>query len=151
MHISTSIDIHAPKEDVWKVITDMESAPERIEAIQSVEILERPEHGLAGLKWTETRTLFGKQASETMWVTEAETNSFYKTRAESHGAIYLSTISVEENDGVTTLSMQFGGKPVTFGAKLMSGLMGWMFKGATKKALVKDLEDIKKVVESGSS
>ncbi|MDX1478592.1 MAG: SRPBCC family protein [Saprospiraceae bacterium] len=151
MQLSTSIEINASREAVWKIVTDMEKAPERIEAIESVEILEQPANGLVGLKWKETRTLFGKQASETMWVTEAEENHFYKTRAESHGAIYISTITVEEANGVSTLTMSFSGKPVTFGARVMSALMGWMMKGATKKALAKDLEDIKRVVESQSS
>ncbi|MDX1407878.1 MAG: SRPBCC family protein [Saprospiraceae bacterium] len=151
MQLSTSIDIHAPVEAVWNVVTNIEDAPNRIEAIESVEILERPEHGLVGLKWKEVRTLFGKQASEVMWVTDAEENRFYKTRAESHGAIYISTISVDEKNGVTTLTMSFDGTPVTFGAKVMSALMGWMMKGATQKALAKDLEDIKEVVESAQS
>jgi hypothetical protein len=43
--------------------------------------------------------------------------------------------------------MRFSAQPVTFGAKVMWMLTGFLFAGATKKALVKDLQDIKAAVE----
>ena len=151
MQLSTEITINASKQAVWQVISDIENWSNTIEAIELIEILEQPQSGMLGLKWRETRTMFGKKATEVMWVTEAVENSHYKTRAESHGAIYISTISLQEQDGSTVLTMSFDGTPQTFGAKVMSALMGWMFKGATKKALAKDLEDIKRVAESKSA
>jgi hypothetical protein len=149
MRTSVSTDIAAPRKKVWAIISDIENATKNIPAIEAVEILHKPKGKLVGLKWKETRTMFGKKATETMWITDAVVDSFYKTRAESHGAIYVSKLSLADHDGGTRLTMEFDGKAVTFGAKLMWGLMGWMFKGATRKALQADLEAIKKAVEKG--
>lgn len=41
--------------------------------------------GLVGLKWRETRMLFGKEATAEKWITDAVENECYKTRAESDG------------------------------------------------------------------
>ena len=79
------VTISAPKQAVWKVITALENGAETISGIEQIEILEQPENGLVGLKWRETRTLFGKTATEIMWITDAVDNDFYTTRAESHG------------------------------------------------------------------
>lgn len=148
MKITAAIDIQAPREKVWHVITDHANWVNIVEAIEAVDVLEQPEQGLVGFKWRETRTMFGKKATEEMLITEAEQNSHYSTVAESHGAIYESTTSIEEQNGMTRLTMAFEGRPRTTGAKIMAALMGWMFKGATRKALQKDLEDIKAHIES---
>lgn len=143
--------INAPRAAVWNVITDIENAAETISGIEKVEILEKPSTGLVGLKWRETRTLFGKTATEVMWITDAEENSFYDTRAESHGAVYTTRISLADQGESTSIKMRFVGKPQTMAAKIMSALMGWMFRGAMQKALVQDLEDIRKAAEERAS
>ena len=148
MEVATSVLIQAPRAAVWKRITDIERAPQAISGIEKVEILERPASGLVGLKWKETRKVFGKTATETMWITDAVEPEFYKTRAESHGAIYVATLALAEKPGGTELSMRFSGEAVTTSARLMSSLMGWMFKGAMRKACGKDLTDIKTAVEA---
>lgn len=149
MNIETEVTIQAPKEKIWQVITDIENATQRISAIEKIEILERPPEGLVGLKWRETRTLFGKSATEVMWITDAIENESYKTRAESHGAVYLTDMSITEHDGSAKLRMKFGSEPQSLGAKIMSVTMGYLFKNATKKALKQDLDDIKAAVENG--
>jgi len=147
MKMKEQISIRAPKEAVWKTITDFENGAKRLSTIQKIEILEKPQNGLVGLKWRETRVLFGKSATEVMWITGAVNNQYYETRAENHSAVYTCRMSVEDQQGGTVLSMEFSGEPQTFGAKVMIALMGWMVKGATRKAIRKDLEEIKKVIE----
>ena len=148
MKVFAQIPINANKTAVWNAITDIEHATDFISGIEEVKILENPEIEFVGFKWQETRVMFGKKATEIMWITEAVTDQYYKTRAESHGSIYESVISLIENNGITQIKMEFEGSPQTFGAKAMNVLMGWMFKGATQKALQKDLKDIKVYVES---
>ncbi|MBO6515015.1 MAG: SRPBCC family protein [Bacteroidia bacterium] len=148
MKLSLDIAIDGSREAIWAVISDIENAVDRISGIDKIEIHEKPESGLVGLKWTETRTLFGKSATETMWITEESPNEYYKTRAENHGAIYTSGLRILERDGKNYLEMFFESEPQTFMAKVMSKLMGFMFKKATIKALQQDLDDIKKAVES---
>ena len=147
MMLETQVTIKGTKAQVWQVITDIENAANTISGIEEVEILEQPTDGFVGLKWQETRTLFGKTATEIMWITDAVENESYQTRAESHGAIYTTHFTLTEQGDQTSLTMRFNGEPQTFGAKLMSMAMGWMFKNATQKALAQDLEDIKAAVE----
>jgi carbon monoxide dehydrogenase subunit G len=147
MKINVEVPIQGCNEDIWKVITDIENSPANITGIQKVEIHDNLGESLVGLKWTETRTLFGKTATETMWITEAEKNKYYKTRAESHGAVYTTLMNIFEKDGETYLGMEFNSEAQSFAAKLMAGVFGSMFKNATKKALHQDLLDIKNVVE----
>jgi carbon monoxide dehydrogenase subunit G len=150
MKIKVEVPIHGSSEDIWKVITDIENSPVNISGIEKVEIHNNPGESLVGLKWTETRTLFGKTATETMWITEVEKNKYYKTRAESHGALYTAFVHIFEKNDETYLGMEFSSKAQSFGAKLMAGIFGLIFKNATKKALHQDLIDIKKVIERKS-
>jgi carbon monoxide dehydrogenase subunit G len=150
MRIDVEVNVRAPKVLVWKLITDIEHAAERISGIEKVEILERPAQGLLGLKWRETRTLFGKTATEVMWVTDVQEGSHYATEARSHGAIYRTKTGVEDDPNGTRLWGQFEADAQSIGAKVMSTLLGFLIKGATRKALLKDLADVKAAAESGT-
>ena len=147
MKVSTSIEISKPREDVWKVITDIENSLGRISSILAIEVLEKPEAGFVGFKWKETRKMFGKEATEIMWVTDSVENEYYSTRAESHGSIYVSRLSMAESAGITTLTMSFAGEAQSLVAKILSALMGVFMKGSIEKELQKDLVDIKNYVE----
>lgn len=147
MKVSSKVAINAPKSVIWNAITDIDNAVERISGIEKVEIHHQPTDGVVGLKWTETRTMFGKTATETMWITDAAAQEYYTTRAENHGAIYNSTMRISEEGGQNYLAMEFSSQAQTFGAKLMAGIFGLAFKKATTKALHQDLLDIKNAVE----
>ena len=148
MQINVSTEINCAKEQVWQAITDIDNCENMINAIIDLTVLERPETGLVGLKWTETREIFGKEASETMWITEAVEGQYYCTRAENCGAVYLTKMAVTETDGTTRLSMSFSGQSMTFIGKLISGLMGLLMKKSLIKMLEKDLQDIKQHLEN---
>jgi carbon monoxide dehydrogenase subunit G len=139
--------ITAPRAEVWKVITDIENSSNVISGIEKVEILEQPADSLVGLKWEETRTMFGQTATEIMWITEAEENVSYQTRAESHGAVYKTSLQLSEENGKTRLTMSFEGIPQSFLAKVMSIITNPIFKKSTSQALKQDLIDIKTKVE----
>ncbi len=149
MRITVEIDIQAPPEAVWRAVSDIENAAETIGAIEAIEILEHQTGpSITGLKWRETRTMFGKQATEVMWVTEAVEASYYETRAESHGSVYRTRIALQAHDGGTRLSMAFEGQPITTGAKIIWALSGFVVKRSVRKALEQDLVDIKGAVEA---
>jgi hypothetical protein len=148
MKVIAVTDIRAKPQRVWSIVSDIEKAGDIISAIHDIEVLDRPTGpSLVGLKWRETRTMFGKAATEVMWVTDAADESFYETRAESHGCVYVSRIELEPHDDGTRLSMGFEGTPVTTGAKILWALTGWMAKRAMIKALDADLADIKSAAE----
>ena len=69
MVTKVEVTINGSKEDVWNMITDIENSSKTITGIEQIEILEKPGDGLVGLKWRETRTLFGRTATEIMWIT----------------------------------------------------------------------------------
>ena len=128
-------------------MTDLENCADFISSIIDLEILNRPKDGLVGSKWTETRKMFGKEASETMWITEAVMNEYYCTRAESHGSVYLTKMSLIETGDKTLLTMSFSAEAQSTVVKFLSVCMEIFIKSAMRKALLKDLEDIKKHVE----
>ena len=145
--MSTSIEIFKPKDAVWPAITDIGESSKMISSIMKIEILDKPKTGIVGLKWRETRIMFGKEATEVMWVTDSVENEYYCTRAESHGSVYISRLSLIESKGVSTLTMSFAGEPQTFIAKLLSAIMSKFMKNSMVKELKKDLNDIKNHVE----
>lgn len=147
MILKLSVEINGTKEEVWSVITDIKGSVINIKGIEQIEILEQAESDFTGLKWRETRKMFGQTATEVMWITGSEKNSWYDTRAESHGAIYTTRFELKEKGDVTELTMIFGAEIVSTFTRIMTLLTGWIFIGATKKALREDLDDIKKAVE----
>ena len=147
MKFQHSIYINGPKEAVWRVITDIEKSADTISAIEEIEILEPATSGVVGLKWRETRVMFGRSATEVMWITDAVQNDYYQTRAENHGAIYISRLQVTDKGDGTELTMSFEGQAQTLLAKIMSVIPGIFFKSATENTIKQDLEDIKAAVE----
>ncbi|MES2152809.1 MAG: hypothetical protein V4508_23790 [Pseudomonadota bacterium] len=147
MLVEVQVSIKGSRAAIWAAITNIENAAETISGIESIEVVEKPANGLPGLKWRETRMLFGKPATAEKWITDAVENEFYKTRAESHGFIFLSTMSIAEGSGGMTLASSHDSKPQSLAARLQSIPMGLLFKGVAKKALMQDLTDIKAAVE----
>ena len=147
MIVEAQVTINGSKAAIWAAITNIENASETISGIEKIEVLEKPALGLVGLKWRETRILFGKPATADKWITDAAENEFYKTRAESDGFVFLSTMSISESGGRMTLTSSHDSKPQGIVAKLMSIPMELFFKGVAKKALLQDLNDIKAAVE----
>ena len=151
MIVEAQVTIDGSKAAIWAAITNIENASKIISGILNIEILEKPANGLVGLKWRETRMLFGKPATVEKWITDAAENDFYKTRAEDGGFVFLTTKSISESSGGMTLTESHESKPQGFVATLMSIPMALFFKGVIRKALLQDLNDIKSAVEKGSS
>jgi hypothetical protein len=90
---------------------------------------------------------FGKPAAIDKWIVEATENEYYKTRAEMDGFIFETTLSVHgENEGSTRLTSIHEYQAEGFLPKLKS-LPMIFFKGALKKAIQQDLDDIKAAIE----
>jgi hypothetical protein len=147
MVVEAQVSINGSRAATWAAMTNIESASDIISGIEKIEVLERPANGLVGLRWRETRMLFGKPATAEKWITDAAENEFYKTRAESDGFVFLSTTSIAESDRGIMLTSSHDSQPQGLAAKLMSIPMGLLFKGVARKALLQDLNDIKSAVE----
>ncbi len=146
MIVEAQVTINGSKAAIWAAITNIENASETISGIENIEVLEKPANGLVGLKWRETRMLFGEPATVDKWITDAAENEFYKTRAEDRGVVFITTMRISESSGGMTLTSSHDSKPQGIVARLMSTPM-FLFKGVAKKALLQDLNDIKSAVE----
>jgi hypothetical protein len=147
MIVEAQVTIKGSKAAIWAAITDIENASKTISGIENIEIVEKPADGLVGLKWRETRMLFGKPATVEKWITDAAEKEFYKTKAEDGGFVFLTTKSISESSGGITLTESHESKPQGIVAELQSIPMKLLFKGVIRKALLQDLNDIKAAVE----
>ncbi|MEL6497272.1 MAG: SRPBCC family protein [Planctomycetota bacterium] len=153
IHVSETV--HAPIEAVFAVASDMPNAAERIGGIDSIEMLTEGPVGM-GAKWRETRTMFGKQADETMWITEWEppvpgvASARYVVEARSHGCHYLTPVEFERiGDNETRMSMTMNATAEKLSSKIMMVVFGFMAKSAAKM-LQADLRDIKAYCEGSA-
>jgi hypothetical protein len=148
MLVEAQVTINGSRAAIWAAMTSIENASEIISGIENIEVLEKPANGLVGLRWRETRMLFGKPATAEKWITDAADNAFYKTRAEDNGFVFSSTMSISESsDGSITLTSSHDSQPQGIVARIMSIPMRLFFKGVARKALLQDLNDIKAAVE----
>lgn len=150
MQLCVSTNINSSPDNVWQAITDFEHCENWIDGILNLTILEQPENGLVGFKWQETRKMFGKEATEIMWITGCVHGESYTTRAENCGAIYVSKLTVIPEGKTTKLTMEFSGTSESWLVNLMSKLMGFFMTKSMIKMLEDDLADIKAHVESNN-
>ena len=147
MIVETHVTINGSRAAIWATIIDIRNAAKIIKGIEQIEILETPATGLVGLRWRETRMYFGKPAAVEKRITDAVENESYKTRAESDGFVFTSTLHIaEDGTGGLTLTSSHETRPQGIAATLKS-LPMIFFKGIVKKALLQDLNDIKSTVE----
>lgn len=152
--LTVSERINAPRDRVFALAADIPGAAGRIRAIQRIEVLapapDAPDNlGVVGrgFRWRETRTMFGKQATEDMTITEWAPPHRYTAEARSHGCHYKSTISAEPDGDATRLTMTFEAVPLTFTAKVMMKIFAFMTK-KLEATIRTDLQDVKAIAES---
>jgi len=144
--VSVTEQIDAPLERVFDLFTDLEHAGENISGIDRVEILTDGPTGV-GTRWRETRTMWGKEATEEMEITEFSAGDRYTAVAENFGARYLSTFRFTRNGTGTDVTMDFEVIPVSLVAKLFTPLAGLMSRSVVN-CVKQDLADLKQIAES---
>lgn len=142
MIVEAAVTVAGSRTSVWAVITDIDHAATTFSGVEEIEVLERPLSGLVGLKWRETRILFGKPAAVEKWITDAAEPEYYSARAESDGFVFVSTKRLSEHDGVVTLTESHESQPQTLMARLQMIPMALFFKGVIRKAILQDLHDV---------
>src|SRR5262245_59702826 len=111
MIVEVQAPINGTKAAVWAAITNIEHASQIISGIMKIEVLENPASGLVGLKWRETRMLFGKPTGVDKWITDAVENEYYKTKAEDSGFVFVTTMRIAESSGGVTLTSSHETQP----------------------------------------
>ena len=148
MLVETQVTINGSRAAIWAALINIENAAQFISGIEKIEIVEKPANGLVGLRWRETRMLFGKPTTVEKWITDAVENEFFTTSAEDSGFVFITTNRISESSGGVTLTGSHDSRPQGIVARLKSMPM-FLFKGVIRKAILQDLNDIKTAVEKG--
>ena len=148
MIVEARVTIQGSRAAAWATLTDVDKAATIVRGIEAIEVVARPASGLVGLRWRETRILFGEAATVEKRITEA-TESAYTTQAEDGGFVFVTTHRLEGSDGAITVVATHETRPQGFVAAVKS-LPMFLFKRTIQKAILQDLSDIKSAVESGA-
>ncbi|WAZ22012.1 SRPBCC family protein [Streptomyces cinnabarinus] len=140
--------IAADQATVWAALTDLPGMERVLTGVTKVEVLSEGGFGV-GTRWRETRRMFGKDATEEMWVTACEVPARYVVEAESHGSHYVSEWDLRADGPVTTtVRMTFTGTTTGGGVMaVLTKVLGRVGERAVSKAIAKDLDDVAAAVE----
>jgi uncharacterized membrane protein len=137
-----TIEIEAPREDVFATLADIPSSPEFISGVETVEMLTEGPVG-QGTRWKETRALMGKQAAETLEISAFNPPESYEVSCLSCGALYVAQFRIEALGATQTrVTNETSVKPQTMAARIMAPL-GKLMSGTMKKCARQDLQDLK--------
>lgn len=149
MQVEVTREIDAPPSRVWEVITDLEHSAQVVSGIEQVERLDDHDGFVVGTRWRETRTMFGKQATEEMEVTAIVPERSYTTLAEHGSNRYVSNLEVApRDDGHSRLTMSFEGTSTSGVGRIMTATVGRLMRSTTRKMLQQDLDDIATAAEA---
>ena len=87
MQIAVECFVEAPPDAAFSAAIDISNWPRFISGVQSVELL-TPGPVAAGTRFRETRSIFGRQASEDMTLAQIEPPRRFLLTAFNHGTAY---------------------------------------------------------------
>ncbi len=143
--ITVTKHINAPKELVFKTVSDIKNFSKAVPDITNVEFLTEQEYGV-GTKFRETRDMNGREATTDLEVTELVENAHIRIVSDTMGTIWDSLFTVERKEDGTELTLIMDAKAY----KLMSKIVNPLMKGIMKKALEKDMVAVKNYCESNN-
>lgn len=148
--ITVSRVIDASPARVWEVLTDLDRAAETLSGVTSVQRMTDGPYAV-GTRWRETRTMFGRESTEEMWVAAADPWRQTEVRSRSGGADYVTefTLTPRDDEARAELTVRFAGEmsdPSLVQKVLMRAFEGVALR-ATRKALEQDLADIAAAAE----
>jgi carbon monoxide dehydrogenase subunit G len=120
---------------------DLPNLAGRVSGITKVEML-TPGPVAVGTKYKETRTMFGRDATEEFTVTALEPGKVLTLTCHSCGVRYTATHTFTPEANGTRVTLTMDGKTTTFSAWLFQPL-GWLMKGTMQKMIQKDLDEMK--------
>ncbi len=146
MEVTARTTIDRPRDEVFAAFCDLEGSVDRIDGIVAVERLEG-EGFEPGVRWRETRRMFGKDATEEMWVSSLDAPREYRVEAESNGTRYETIASFSDAGVATEVEWTFTGRPQTLVARIMGTVMGPMIRRSIRSMVQQDLDDMKAALE----
>ena len=145
MQIAVKCFVETPPDAAFSTAIDISNWPRFISGVQSVELL-TPGPVAAGTRFRETRSMFGRQASEDMTLAQIEPPRRFLLTAFNHGTAFRAEHLFAPEAAGTRTTLVFEGQPATLLARLFAPL-GWLFLGTLKRQLELDLADLKREAE----
>lgn len=146
MQFQMSIQIAADPAKTFFAFTDLANTAKNIRGIKALEVITEGPIGV-GTRFRETRTMFGKDAVETMEITAFDPPRSYSVGCDSCGARFDTTFRFTPDAGGTRVDVNMNTVATSFFAKVMSPVMGLMMAATMRKCFENDLADIKAVAE----
>lgn len=150
--VVVSRTIAATPEAIWHILTDVERAPDFFRSIGSVEVLQAGAYA-PGLRWRETRTIFGRSETHELTVIEAEPNRRTVLESESGGVRYRIECTLARSgdhyDSAprTLVVSRFVADQPDTAPPVLWRVLGSLGAKATEESLAQDLADLAHVVE----
>jgi uncharacterized protein YndB with AHSA1/START domain len=139
-----SVQVQAPIERVFAVLTDIKGAPGNIPEIVKVEMRSGTGQPAAvGTTWLETRTMGGRTASLELTVTRLEPPALMAVACTAMGTRYLSTFTLATVADHTMLTLTTTAQP----SGVVSALLARLVRSMMAEALHRDLLAIKQSCE----
>ncbi|MFE0252078.1 SRPBCC family protein [Streptomyces sp. NPDC059010] len=139
--------IAAGRGTVWEALTDLRGMERVLSTVSKIDVLTDGAFGV-GTRWRETRRMFGRDATEEMWVTVCEPPERYVVEAESHGTRYVSEWALRaDGPDATTVRMAFSAVVSGGITGLLAKILGGVGARAVSKAIAKDLDEVASAVE----
>lgn len=141
MQIAVECFVEVPPDAAFSTAIDISNWPRFISGVQSVELL-TPGPLAVGTRFRETRSMFGRQATEDMTLAQVEPPHRFLLTAFNHGTAYRAERLFAPEAAGTRATLVFEGRPATLLARLFAPL-GRLFLGTLERQLESDLADLK--------
>ena len=142
MRFERSIEIDAPQQRVWDVLSDLEEWPRLIETVDSVELLTPSPIGTG----TRARLKQPKLPEATWEVTAWEAPSFFAWRQQSGGVTNVAGHRVEAlDDGRSRLTLTIDMQG------LLVPIVGRLYRDLTNRYMSIEAEGMKRAAEAASA
>lgn len=152
MELTVTRETTASPEVVWAVVTDIEGGAGVLSGVTGIERLDDGEGFAPGLRWRETREMFGKEVSEELEITAVDPGRSYTVEADSGGTHYRSVVLVTPSATGSTIAMTFAAEQQRGRiAGFLSRTVGRLSLRPVRKALQQDLDDIAAAAEARAS
>ena len=138
MRFEQSIDIDAPQQRVWDVLTELEAWPQRIETVDSVELLTPPPIAIG----SRVRLKQPKLGEGTWEVIVWDAPSYFEWRQKSSGITTVAghrVEALEEGRSRLTLKLEMRGPLV---------VVARFFKDLTNRYMTTEAQSIKRAAEA---
>ena len=142
MRFETSIEVDAPQQRVWDVLSDLEAWPQRIETVDTIELLTPPPITTG----TRVRLKQPKLPEGTWDITTWDAPSYFEWTQKTGGITSVAGHRVEALEGDRsrlTLSLEMRG--------LLIPIIGLFYRGLTDRYMTIEAQGMKLAAESAET